>query len=151
MKNKKIFRTFAALCTCLVLMGGFSVTAFAQGADPAPTATPAADATNDSNVVVEETEDTPPLTPEGNAALVDDYGGNKQLIPGVGGPPAVPRLPGGRAHRAGPVPQGEAGPGAGDPRGGLVEAFHRESVEARGEAPRKGFGGKRQIGLVPLQ
>ena len=80
MKNKKIFRTFAALCSCLVLMGGFSVTAFAQGADPAPTATPAADATNDSNVVVEETEDTPPLTPEGNAALVDDYGGNKQLI-----------------------------------------------------------------------
>ena len=29
MKNKKIFRTFAALCTCLMLMGGFSVTAFA--------------------------------------------------------------------------------------------------------------------------
>ena len=56
MKNKKIFRTFAALCTCLMLMGGFSVTAFAQGTDPAPTATPAADATNDSNVVVEETE-----------------------------------------------------------------------------------------------
>ena len=80
MKNKKIFRTFAALCTCLVLMGGFSVTAFAQGADPAPTATPAADATNDSNVVVEETEDSPALTPEGNAALVDDFGGNKQLI-----------------------------------------------------------------------
>ena len=80
MKNKKICRTLSALCTCLVLMGGFSVTAFAQGTDPAPTATPAADATNDSNVVVEETEDTPPLTPEGNAALVDDYGGNKQLI-----------------------------------------------------------------------
>ena len=80
MKSKKIFRTFAALCTCLVLMGGFSVTAFAQGTDPAPTATPAADATNDSNVVVEETEDSPPLTPEGNAALVDDFGGNKQLI-----------------------------------------------------------------------
>ena len=70
MKNKKIFRTFAALCTCLMLMGGFSVTAFAQGTDPAPTATPAADATNDSNVVVEETEDSPALTPEGNAALV---------------------------------------------------------------------------------
>ena len=79
MKNKKICRTLAALCTCLVLMGGFSVTAFAQGTDPAPAATPAADATNDSNVV-EETEDSPPLTPEGNAALVDDYGGNKQLI-----------------------------------------------------------------------
>ena len=80
MKHKKIFRTFAALCTCLMLMGGFSVTAFAQGTDPAPTATPAADATNDSNVVVEETEDSPALTPEGNAALVDDFGGNKQLI-----------------------------------------------------------------------
>ena len=80
MKNKKIFRTFAALCTCLMLMGGFSVTAFAQGTDPAPTATPAADATNDSNVVVAETEDSPALTPEGNAALVDDFGGNKQLI-----------------------------------------------------------------------
>ena len=80
MKNKKIFRTLAALCTSLMLMGGFSVTAFAQGTDPAPTATPAADATNDSNVVVEATEDTPPLTPEGNAALVDDFGSNKQLI-----------------------------------------------------------------------
>ena len=80
MKNKKIFRTLAALCTCLMLMGGFSVTAFAQGADPAPTATPAAAATNDRNVVVEETEDSPALTPEGTAALVDDFGGNKQLI-----------------------------------------------------------------------
>ena len=41
---------------------------------------PAEDATNDSNVVVEEKEETPPLTPKGNATLVDDYGGNKQLI-----------------------------------------------------------------------
>ena len=31
-------------------------------------------------MVVEETEDSPALTPEGNAALVDDFGGNKQLI-----------------------------------------------------------------------
>ena len=76
MKNKKIFRTLAALCTCLMLMGGFSVTAFAQGTDQPP----AADATNDENVVVEETGDSPALTPEGNAALVDDFGGNKQLI-----------------------------------------------------------------------
>ena len=29
---------------------------------------------------VEETEPAPALTPEGNAALVDDFGGNKQLI-----------------------------------------------------------------------
>ena len=48
MKNKKIFRTLAALCTCLMLIGGFSVTAFAQGTDLAPTVTPAADATGES-------------------------------------------------------------------------------------------------------
>ena len=48
-----------------------------RGAAPAA---PAEDTTNDSNVVVEETEKAPPLTPDGNAALVDDFGGNKQLI-----------------------------------------------------------------------
>ena len=76
MKNKRIFKTFSALCAALVLMMGLSVTAFAQGTDQPPTE----DATNDTNVVVEETEDSPALTPEGNAALVDDFGGNKQLI-----------------------------------------------------------------------
>lgn len=48
-------------------MGGFSVTAFAQGTEQPP----AEDATNDEDVVVEETEDSPALTPEGNVALVD--------------------------------------------------------------------------------
>ena len=63
-ENLEIVQMVRALrMTCLMLMGGFSVTAFAQGTDPAPTATPAADATNDSNVVVEETEDSPALTP----------------------------------------------------------------------------------------
>ena len=71
MKNKLI-RTMTALCAALMLMGGFSVTAFAQ--------TPDTDATDDSGVVYQEAEDTPPLTPEGNATLVDDFGGNKQLI-----------------------------------------------------------------------
>ena len=75
MKNKRIFKTLSALCAALVLMGGFSVTAFAQG----PEQPQAEDATNDTNVV-EETEDSSALTPEGNAALVDDFGGNKQLI-----------------------------------------------------------------------
>ena len=65
-----------ALCAALILMGGFSVPAYAQGTAAEP---PAEDATNDSNVVVEE-EETPPLTPKGNATLVDDFGGNKQLI-----------------------------------------------------------------------
>ena len=76
MKNKRIFKTFSALCAALVLMMGLSVTAFAQGTDQPP----AEDTTNDANVVVEETEDSPALTPDGNAALVDDFGGNKQLI-----------------------------------------------------------------------
>ena len=76
MKNKKIFKTLSALCAALVLMMGLSVTAFAQGTDQPP----AEDTTNDTNVVVEETEDSPALTPDGNAALVDDFGGNKQLI-----------------------------------------------------------------------
>ena len=68
MKNKKIFRTLTAFAAALILMGGFSVPAFAQGA------------ANDSGVVVEESEEAKPLTPDGNATLVDDFGGNKQLI-----------------------------------------------------------------------
>lgn len=76
MKNKRVWRNLSALCAAFVLMGGFSVTAFAQGAEQVP----AEDTTNDANVAVEETEDSPALTPEGNAALVDDFGGNKQLI-----------------------------------------------------------------------
>ena len=74
MKSKKLLRTLAAFCTALVLMGGFSVPAYAGGGEEP------ADETNDSNVQVEQPEETPPLTPDGNAALVDDYGGNKQLI-----------------------------------------------------------------------
>ena len=44
--NKKILRTLTALCAALVLMGGFSVTAFAQTPE-------GEDATNDSGVVYE--------------------------------------------------------------------------------------------------
>ena len=76
MRNKRLLRTLSALCLTLVLASGFTVHAFAQGAAPPP----AEDTTNDSNVVVEEPEKAPPLTPDGNAALVDDFGGNKQLI-----------------------------------------------------------------------
>ena len=75
MKNK-LKQTMTALCAALIFMGGFSVPAYAQGTAAEP---PTEDATNDSNVVVEEPE-TPPLTPKGNATLVDDFGGNKQLI-----------------------------------------------------------------------
>lgn len=73
MKNK-ITRTLTAFCAALLLMGGFSVTAFAQ------TPEEISDATDDSGVVYEETQEAEPLTPDGNATLVDDFGGNKQLI-----------------------------------------------------------------------
>ena len=76
MRNKRLLRTLSAFCLTLVLASGFTVPAFAQSAAPPP----AEDTTNDSNVVVEEPEKAPPLTPDGNAALVDDFGGNKQLI-----------------------------------------------------------------------
>ena len=79
MKNKRICKTLSALCLTMVVAFGFTIPAFAQGSEQAPAA-PAEDSTNDSNVIVEETEPAPALTPEGNAALVDDFGGNKQLI-----------------------------------------------------------------------
>ena len=71
--NKKILRTLTALCAALVLLGGCSVTAFAQTPE-------GQDDTDDSGVVYEEPEKEEPLTPDGNATLVDDFGGNKQLI-----------------------------------------------------------------------
>ena len=79
MKNKRICKTLSALCLTMVVAFGFTIPAFAQGSEQAPAA-PAEDSTNDSNVIVEEAEPVPALTPDGNAALVDDFGGNKQLI-----------------------------------------------------------------------
>ena len=72
MKNK-ILRSLTVLCAALMLSGGFSVTAFAQTPE-------GEDDTNDSGVVYEEPQKEEPLTPDGNATLVDDFGGNKQLI-----------------------------------------------------------------------
>ena len=77
--NKRICKTLSAFCLTMVVAFGFTIPAFAQGSEQAPAA-PAEDSTNDSNVIVEETEPAPALTPDGNAALVDDFGGNKQLI-----------------------------------------------------------------------
>ena len=74
MKNKKTLKMLLTLCAALILMGGFSVTAYAQTPEGQD------DATDDSGVIYEEPEETAPLTPEGNATLVDDFGGNKQLI-----------------------------------------------------------------------
>ena len=69
MKNKRICKTLSALCLTMVVAFGFTIPAFAQGSEQAPAA-PAEDSTNDSNVIVEETEPAPALTPEGNAALI---------------------------------------------------------------------------------
>ena len=69
MKNK-IIKSFTVLLAALMITGGFSMTAYAQ----TPEETPPPEVT--------EPEPTPaqPLTPDGNATLVDDFGGNKQLI-----------------------------------------------------------------------
>ena len=75
MKNKRIFRTFTALLAALVVMGGFSVTAYAGGGEE----------WEDYEPIPEETQTEPqPLTPEGNMTLVDDIEGeaaeDKQFI-----------------------------------------------------------------------
>ena len=71
MKNRRRFRSLAVLLAALALLGGFSVTAYAQ----TPT-----EETDDSGVIYEPQ----PLTPEGNMTLVDDISGeaaeDKQFI-----------------------------------------------------------------------
>ena len=64
MKNKRICKTLSALCLTMVVAFGFTIPAFAQGSEQAPAA-PAEDSTNDSNVIVEETE---PLSPSERAS-----------------------------------------------------------------------------------
>ena len=83
MKHKKVIRLFTAMLAVVLCMTAFSVTAFAGGGDgdyytgepaettPAPTEEPA------TGGMAPEGQ---PLTPEGNATLVDDYYGDKQLI-----------------------------------------------------------------------
>ena len=76
MKNKKLIRSFTVLVAVLVLLGGFSVTAYAGGGDYY-------DEVNDEPIP-EETAEPQPLTPEGNMTLIDDIqgeaAGDKQFI-----------------------------------------------------------------------
>lgn len=73
--SKKILHTFLALATALILTGGFSMTAYAGGGEEYETETTPAPEPE------ETVTPSDPLTPEGNAALVDDiWGENKQLI-----------------------------------------------------------------------
>ena len=76
MKNKRICKTLSALCLTMVVAFGFTILLSHRGQNRLRRHR-AEDSTNDSNVIVEETEPAPALTPEGNAALVDDFGGNK--------------------------------------------------------------------------
>ena len=83
MKNKKVIRLFTAMLAVVLCMTAFSVTAFAGGGDgdyytgepaettPGPTEEPATEGMEPEGQ---------PLTPEGNATLVDGYYGDKQLI-----------------------------------------------------------------------
>lgn len=83
-------RLCAALAAVLLFAVAFSVPAFATGGENEPyyTATPAPE-TSETTPVPEPTAEPvtggmepegQPLTPEGNATLVDDYYGDKQLI-----------------------------------------------------------------------
>lgn len=84
MKNKKIIRLFTAALAVALCATAFAVPAFAGGGDGEPYYTETAE----PEVTEEPQEETTggmepegqPLTPEGNATLVDDFYGDKQLI-----------------------------------------------------------------------
>jgi hypothetical protein len=88
MKNKKIIRKFTVLLAALVIMCGFSVTAYAGGGDESDdTPTPVTEETPAPETEPEETTggyEPQPLTPDGNMSLVDDItgeaSGDKQFI-----------------------------------------------------------------------
>ena len=81
MKNK-IIRTFTVTLAAVLCLTAFSTTAFAGGTDPNPEPLP------ETTEAPQEEEPTTggmepegvPVTPEGNATLVDDFYGDNQLI-----------------------------------------------------------------------
>lgn len=87
MKKSKLFRTLTLAVAAALCMATMTVTAYAGGADPDPVPLP--ETTEAPAEVPEETEEPTtggmelegvPVTPQGNAALVDDFFGDKQLI-----------------------------------------------------------------------
>ena len=84
MKNKKIIRLFTVMLAVVLCTTAFAVPASAGGGDGEPYYTETAE----PEVTEEPQEETTggmepegqPLTPEGNATLVDDFYGDKQLI-----------------------------------------------------------------------
>ena len=77
MKNKGFFETAATLLAALVLLGGFSVTAYADGGDYY-------DYEDEYSEEVTGGIEPQPLTPDGNLSLIDDIEGeaaeDKQFI-----------------------------------------------------------------------
>ena len=72
MKRNRVFRLLASLTVVVLCMTAFSVTAFAGGGDgDYYTGEPATGGMEPEGV---------PVTPQGNATLVDDFFGDKQLI-----------------------------------------------------------------------
>ena len=87
MKKSKLFRTLTLAVAAALCMATTTVTAYAGGADPDPVPLP--ETTEAPAEVPEETEEPTtggmepegvPVTPQGNATLVDDFFGDKQLI-----------------------------------------------------------------------
>lgn len=80
MRNKRLFRIFAAALAAMLCMTAFSVTAFAGGGDGEPYYTGEAEETAETTGGYEPES----LTPEGNMTLVDDIDGesaeDKQFI-----------------------------------------------------------------------
>ena len=85
MKNKKIIRLFTAMLAVVLCTTAFAVPASSGGGDGEPYYTETPEASEPVEEPQEEATggmepDGQPLTPEGNATLVDDFYGDKQLI-----------------------------------------------------------------------
>ena len=84
MKRNRIVRLLVSLMAVILCMTAFSVTAFASGGEgetdvTGETAASASEPAEEPTTGGIEPENQP-LTPEGNATLLDDYYGDKQLI-----------------------------------------------------------------------
>ena len=88
MRSKKIIRLFTAMLAVALCATAFAVPAFAGGGEGEPYYTETAEPEVTEPAEEEPAEESTggmepegqPLTPEGNAALVDDFYGDKQLI-----------------------------------------------------------------------
>lgn len=84
MKRKAFMRIFAVMIAALVMMGGFSVTAYAGGGDDEENIVPVETAEPEQQEETTGGYEPEPLTPEGNMTLVDDISGetsgDKQFI-----------------------------------------------------------------------